>query len=245
MIRASPSALATAVEPSSDLRPLLAGVATELQAGRGAPTVGLALEALEQATSDEDRALAEAWLARALELKGDATAAQGHAELALEAGTPIGVEATVALLGILAQFPDLEAAGTAVTQLVGLGRALSEANGEAPEALRFLAASLDHLGQVRESQGDRAAALAAFEESLGLARRVDERWGPMPESLRDLSVSLDKVGGVRRAQRDLAGALAAFEESLTCYERLVSLFGEPPGREEELAQRREQCRRLG
>lgn len=57
-------------------------------------------------------------------------------------------------------------------------------------------------------------------------------------------MALNKVGGIRHAQGDLVAARTAFEESLSCYERLVSLFGEPPGHEEELARRREQCQRL-
>jgi len=59
------------VEPSPSLRPTLARVVTELQAGRGEEAYDLAVRAIDLAATDDDRSLAGGWLALVLEGKGD------------------------------------------------------------------------------------------------------------------------------------------------------------------------------
>jgi hypothetical protein len=89
-------ALQEPVRPSPDVLPALQEVAAKLQAGRGDDAARLAAGALDRAKSPDDAALAEASLARALALKGDAVGSIGHAEHALSLGRPLGQATGVA-----------------------------------------------------------------------------------------------------------------------------------------------------
>ncbi|MGH8898999.1 MAG: hypothetical protein ACRDZ4_18735, partial [Egibacteraceae bacterium] len=183
-------ALQAAVEGSPPVRVLLREAAAELQAGSGHRAAPLALRALETATSADDELVAKAWLARALEARGDLAAALGHADQTLAAGRPLGVALTRALLGIMASSPDPDRVQEARERELALWRLMVERFGETPESLRDLSVSLDNVATVNRLRGQLDAALDAYTESLALARRIRDHYGETPESLRDLSVSL-------------------------------------------------------
>ena len=221
-------ALAPPDEPSPALLPVVRRLAAEVQAGRGAEAVDLAMQALDGATSAAERGLAEAWLAQALAVKGDAVAAEDHAQRALAAGVPFGPELARALLSILRASDDRGVAAWAAERLVAVDRKRASDSPNAPALVRALSVSLDSVGRVREAEGDRAAARAAYEESLALDREIDERWGPTTQSRRDLSVSLNDVGRAREAEGDRAAARAAYEESLALAREVDAAWGPTP-----------------
>ncbi len=221
-------ALLPPIEPSAQLRPLLRQASAELQAGRGDRAVERALEALEAATTLDDKSLAHAWLARGYDLRGDVISALTHAEQALATGRPLGLTMAGRLLEILARSPDPDRVQEAVHRRLAISRRLVDRYGETPKSLRDLSLSLNKAGDVAVARRELGAAAAAYGESLELARRIVERYGETPESLRDLSVSLDRVGDGARARGELDAAAGAYGESLELARRTLEHHGETP-----------------
>ncbi len=86
---------------------------------------------------------------------------------------------------------------------------------------RDLAVSLGRIGDVQQTQGDLAAALASYQASLAIAERLAKTDPGNAYWQREFSVSHGKIGDVQQAQGDLAAALASYQASLAIAEHLA------------------------
>jgi tetratricopeptide (TPR) repeat protein len=215
------------VEPSEPVREALRAVTPAIRSGRGDQAVDHARGALDAATSESDRALAHAWLARGYDLRGDPAAALHHAERALGAGHPLGYSMTYVLLDIVARAVDPEGVARVLEQRLALARHRSEVSGDIA-ALREVAALLDKLGDERLRRGETDQAGALFGQALTIARHLYGRSAESPQALRNLSVSLTKVGEVALQKADLERAEEALGEALALARRLAERSGESP-----------------
>jgi hypothetical protein len=87
---------------------------------------------------------------------------------------------------------------------------------------RDVSVSHNKVGDALRAQGDAASALAAYRAALEITERLAAQDPTNADWQRDLSVSHSKVGDVLRAQGDAAGALAAYQTSLGIAERLAA-----------------------
>ena len=97
-----------------------------------------------------------------------------------------------------------------------------------PQGLRSVSISLERVGDVERSEGEREAALKRYRESLDICHRIVEQFGESPQSLRDVSISLERVGDVERSEGEREAALKRYRESLDLRRRIVEQFGESP-----------------
>jgi tetratricopeptide (TPR) repeat protein len=215
------------VEPSGPVREALRAVTAAIRSGRGDQAVDHARGALDAATSESDKALAHAWLARGYDLRGDLAGALHHAERALGAGYPLGYSMTYVLLDIVAHAVDPEGVARVLEQRLALARHRSEVSGDMA-ALREVAALLDKLGDERLRRGETDQAGALFGQALTIARHLYGHSAESPQALRDLSVSLAKVGEVALQKADLERAEEALGEALALARRSAERSGESP-----------------
>ena len=86
--------------------------------------------------------------------------------------------------------------------------------------------SLDRVGDVLRSKGEREEALKNYRESLSLCEKVVKDFGETPESLRDWSISLDRVGDILLSEGEREEALKNYRESFRLREKVMKDFGE-------------------
>jgi len=80
--------------------------------------------------------------------------------------------------------------------------------------------SLDRIGDVLLSQGDRDGALGAYRLSLEISERLSAADPASADLARDVSISLNKIAEVLLSQKDRDGALGLYRRSLEIWERL-------------------------
>ncbi len=189
-------ALAPMVEPSAALGSLLQQVAADVQTGRGGQAVPTAVHALETAASSHDNALATAWLAMALDGRGDLAAALPNARSALDAGYSLGLSLTHHLLEIAARAPNLDIVEEARQRQTAIARLVLDRYGETPEALRDLSVSLNNVAGVQRTRGQLDDALAAAAEAVTWYERLEAGFGPPLADLDELArlrVNLEEI----------------------------------------------------
>ena len=100
---------------------------------------------------------------------------------------------------------------------------------------RDISISLERLGNIKSSTGDKQGALQAYEEMLSIDRRVAEADPSNLQREREVMFSLNKVGDMRFELSDMSGSLADYEEALGIARKLVENDGANPRSERDLA----------
>jgi tetratricopeptide (TPR) repeat protein len=80
--------------------------------------------------------------------------------------------------------------------------------------------SLNKIGDVLLSEGDRAGALSRYQRGLEIRERLSAADPASADLARDVSVSLNKIGDVLVSEGDRAGAMSRYQRSLEIAERL-------------------------
>ncbi|WP_327559783.1 tetratricopeptide repeat protein [Actinophytocola sp.] len=226
-------ALEPGIEPSEELRPILRRAAAAEQADHTDDAVSAAREALDAAHTPDDRALAHAWLARALARREDLPAAVTHARRSIATCRPLGLNITDEMLDLLAEASDLDEALPIREAQLDIARLVVAQRGENLESLRDLSVALDRLGRIHERHGRFDQALTYLSESLTLGRRIHDTYGPTPETLQDLALALARIGRAHEGQGQLAEAEAAYAEGVELYQLVREEYGSPLADDEE------------
>jgi Tetratricopeptide repeat len=213
-------ALRPAQSPSPALAPLFRRAESELQAGRYAEVVTLALRVEPETALDAQ--LAAYYLARGRDGQDDAPAAVQSAREAMAGPDPLGTDRITDLLLIVGGSSDRQLAADAAARRVAIARRARDSHyGDAqhPPDLA-LAEALNSLSSALTDAGDLDGALIATSESTALYRRLvatdQDRFTPdLARLLSNMSVDLGAVG--RRQE-----GLAAVEEAVGYYRRLAA-----------------------
>ncbi len=83
-----------------------------------------------------------------------------------------------------------------------------------------MSVSLERIGDLLLSEGDRAGALSRYQRGLEIAERLSAADPASADLARDVSLSLARTGDVLRSQGDRAGAMSRYQRSLEIRERL-------------------------
>ena len=216
------SVTATAtVRPSPEALEAMREVSRQLSLGANDEAVRLAQEAVRAATTEADRALAQAWLSRAQEADGDLVQAVHSAITALTTGSDQDAEVAerIERLG-----PAIGSEALAVDALSRYVDRLRRYESDGSD----LSAALDQLGSLRADVGDIQGAASDYAEALALDRRRLEREPGSSTIMRNLALSLDRVGDADLDLDDPAAARTHYQEALQLARRLLDLYGDTP-----------------
>jgi tetratricopeptide (TPR) repeat protein len=128
-----------------------------------------------------------------------------------------------------------------LTRLYRVGARLADARRAAQSALSTAshdgerAQALDELGDVLQTLGDQAGALASFESARDTLARLSAAQPGDVEAERELTVAYDRVGNALLARGDDGGALVQYQRSFDISARLARTYPDDADRQRDLS----------